>query len=230
MARGVAGSRAKSDKTEATISLGSNFVKADNHMSDADMIKLDAEGKSLVFEVGESFPEVSDEALRAMSADNRTRYSHAREIHALWSPEANDSIDGIEVDLQLVSSPTDKLKVTVPKGMKERWVRPENIRDREAKGWKIAGSESKSFIGATGGVHKIGRIGQDELVLMIRDKADFTAAQMKKAAENSKRAGFAAASRVVSGEAAQAGLQDYNESKDGQKRPWKDLAVDAGEE
>lgn len=222
--------RSRKDTPMVTNSIESNFVRVNASTSDADVIRFDGEGKGLVFSVEDDFPSLPDEVLRQLGADNRTRYSHAREIHMMQAAPSS-GLEGIEVDLQLVSKPTDKLKVfTLPDNLVERWVRPENIRDKQAKGWKVAGNEAKSYIGTTGGVHKIGRIGQDELILMVRDKKSYQQAQLKKAEENSRKAGFANATKVVTSEAAQAGLSDYNEAKDGKKRPWKDLATEAGEE
>jgi len=187
------------------------------------MIDLDAKGKVLLFDPKENFVRVSEETLRVFSKENRVRYQFAADFHKSW--QGVSAIDGrISVDMQLVSKPTEKLEVMkVPKGTATRWVRPEMIRDRMAKGWKIAGDEVESYLGQTGGLHRISQGGRDELILMTRPSSELSKAYVKKVEVNNKLAGFRP--KVVTAEASAAGLSEYDEEHDTKKRSWKDQAT-----
>jgi len=205
----------------ANIPVNAGSVTVSSGMSPEAVVKYNNEGKALVFDVQGGFPELADSVVRQLSSENRMRYSHAREIHAILRPEAELATQGIQVDLQLVSKPKEKLDATPPKGLVHRWVRPEKLRDRQAKGWKVAGKETKSYLGMTGGMHRVGHNGQDELLLMTKPRTEHEKVYAAKAIKNSARAGFTGS--VVTSEAQSAGLSDYNESKDGTNRPWKDI-------
>ncbi len=187
----------------------------------ASVLQWDAEGHGLLFDGKQNFVELPDDVVAALSSLNKTRYRHAVEFHKVWVKTADDGVFNIKVDAQLTSKPKDKLHYKAPKGMVGYWERPENVRTSIAKGWAIADDKSESFLGMTGGAHRIGRVGQEELILMVRDKKINDAEHFAQAAENSRKAGIR--SPVVSSEARQAGILDYDESKDRNKRSWNEL-------
>lgn len=195
------------------------------------IVKWDSDGVVLQFDAKEDFVVLDDVTVAALHADNKLRYTHARDFHAAWQDtQASDAARELHVDLQLTSKPTDKLKATARNGMRTRWVRPELVRDREAKGWSVADGRTKSFLGAKNGIHRIGYNGQDELILMERSEAECKRDELAKAEANNKLAG--AVPRVVTGAAAQAGFREYDEGRDTKARNWKELetAGNAGEE
>jgi hypothetical protein len=210
------GNTTASANTETTPELASQLT-IDALTPIETMIEYDSAGKTLLFDGKDNFRVLDEAVLRQLSKDNNMRYRFAKEFH---DSRANQSefASKINVDLQLVSKPAQKLDFVARKGMTGRWVRPEMIRDRMAKGWKIADAKTDAYLPMEGGVHRISRNGQDELILMEKPTAEVKKIAFANAARNTKMAGIR--SRVVTGEAAQAGIQEYDESQDRAKRDW----------
>jgi hypothetical protein len=185
------------------------------------VLQWDAEGHGLLFDGKQNFIQLPADVVAALSSINKTRYRHAVEYHKVWVKTADDGVFNIKVDAQLTSKPKDKLHFKVPKGMTGYWERPENVRSSIANGWAVADDKTESFLGLTGGAHRVGRVGQEELVLMVKDKKKNDAEHFAKAAENSRKAGVR--NPVVTPEARQAGIMEYDESKDRSKRSWNEL-------
>lgn len=132
------------------------------------VIRLDQEGRILVFEMKEAFLPLEDSVLGQLSRENRLRYSMAKEFHDAWRGDENAKlVEQFQVDRNLVGSATDKLTVKGTPGMHVRWARPDKIEEYRAKGYKILGAdEAQSFLGPKGGHHEVGKLGQTELVAM----------------------------------------------------------------
>ena len=199
------------------------------------VLDFDSKGTILQFDSKEAFIELDEINVRSLSRDNAARYGYAKEFHAAWLQQKADGLDEVlKVDLQLTGRPEQKLDFKLPKGLEGRWTRPELVRDRMAKGWRIADDSAETFIGRTGSVHKIGFGGQTELVLMVKDAKEVAKARAEKASENNARAGFK--QKAVTGEMAQAGIREFDpfdddakRKREGRSRAWRETGS-AGEE
>lgn len=199
------------------------MVEVHAGIASEDVLNWDAEGKGLLFDAKKGFKQLTDVELASLSAANKKRYNDAFAFHKTWR-DSDDQVMAsiVDVDLQLTSSPGEKLRVKhVPDGMEYRWARPEKVRTMQAKGWQFADASTETFIGATGNVHRIGVNGATELVLMLKSKSKVLADRKKRADENNRRAG--ALPSVVDGEARAVGMSNYVPESDKKKRLWKEV-------
>lgn len=160
-------------------------------MSSETVLDLDSKGTELLFGQKEDFLVLDETTIRALSRENRIRYSSARQFHDNWrGQEDADFVEAFEVDREFAGSASDKLyKINVRDGLKYRWARPDKVADYQAKGYKmLSPDDAKSFLGAKGSRHEISRNGKTELVLMGVSQTIFDKRQADKGKKNKERA------------------------------------------
>lgn len=220
------------DTTKEILSKNPGMLAVTTSTPVEEMLRWDEEGGGLLFDSFEEFVALPPETVGKLGRTNRLRYVQALEIHKNARDDGPGSVEdkiagSLQVDLQTVLTPTDKLAFEVPKGFDGRWARPEMVRTYEARGWKLARGEAKSSVGAdkSDGLHKLGTNGQLELVLLVKPTKLVVETQKQRSIKNERLAGTVDKQGVVDAEARMAGLDEYDESRDGKKRPWKDLAT-----
>ena len=191
-------------------------------MSEEDVVRLDKAGNVLMFEVKEKFLPLSDAVVGLLSRENKTRYTIAKEFHDAWrGDEHAELVEKFQVDRSMSGSAGDKLTANVSRDLKEYWARPEKIETYRAKGWKIASAdEAKSFLGPKGGHHEVGKLGQTELVLMVKPKKLWEKDQQKKIQKAKEMAG---AWKQGASEIARAGGQGFVATEDDRQHRWVDM-------
>lgn len=155
------------------------------------VLDLNSKGVELYFGSKEDFLVLDETTIRALSRDNRNRYSTARQFHDNWRGQQDaDFVDAFQVDREFVGTASDKLNdLTVRSGLQHRWVRPDRVAEMQGRGYRIIGAdEAKSFLGAKGSRHEIGRNGKMELVLMGVSKEIYDKHQKEKVEKNNARA------------------------------------------
>lgn len=155
------------------------------------VLDLDSKGVELYFGSKEDFLVLDDASIRALSRDNRARYSTARQFHDNWRGQQDaDFNEAFQVDREFVGTASDKLNdLTVRSGLQHRWVRPDRVAEMQGRGYRIVGAdEAKSFLGSKGSRHEIGRNGKMELVLMGVSKEIYDKRQKEKVDRNNARA------------------------------------------
>jgi len=219
---GIEGSTLDGEKSATS----REMVSISPDMEGTAVLELDSQGMKLLFDGQDSFIKLDDSIVGALSRDNKQRYLQAKDFHASWRGiESNEFAAQFTVPREGFGTPMQKLEAKLPKGYRHRWVRPELVRQRMELGYKVVGDEGKSFVGSKNGVHKVGLLGHDELVLMAIPEADFSKRQVEKAVKNSKRAGMYKESFAQ--EAAKTGLAAFDESKDTKDRRWTEqMSID----
>lgn len=156
------------------------------------IVRLDRSGAILVFEQKEAFIQLDDAVVGGFSAINKLNYEIAKQFHDAWRGDEHAKlVEEFQVNPNMQGSATDKLTAEGPKDMVVRWTAPYLVEKRRAKGYKVlSADEAKSFLGATGGHHEIGRLGQTELVLMGIPKELYEARQKEKTRDNLEKAGL----------------------------------------
>jgi hypothetical protein len=145
-------------------------------MDEKAVVELDKKGTKLVFEYEFSkFLKLSDEATRAMSADNRARYFQAKELWEETKDAEYDGIVGKDAQNWGVAA-SRKLMVQGNPRYKYDFVRPDEIEDKIAGGWSVTSGGVKTFRGMEKGKVTLQRNGREELVLVQMDKGKYDAA------------------------------------------------------
>lgn len=160
-------------------------------MSAETVLDLDSKGVELYFGSKEDFLVLDETTIRALSRENRNRYSTARQFHDNWRGQQDaDFVDAFQVDREFVGTASDKLNdLTMRSGLQHRWVRPDRVAEMQGRGYRMVNAdEAKSFLGAKGSRHEIGRNGKTELVLMGVSKEIFLKRQKDKVEKNNSRA------------------------------------------
>lgn len=193
-------------------------------MTVEDIVRLDKAGNVLLFEQKDDFLPLADDVVAGFTRENRLRYTMAKEYHDAWrGDEHADLVEKFQVDPSMMGSATDKLTASIDGDMVTYWARPDKIEDYRAKGWKVASAdEAKSFLGPKGGHHEVGRLGQTELVLMIKPKALWEKDQQKKIRKSKELAG---AWKQAKGEIDRAGGKGFVATEDDRHR-WSEMAND----
>lgn len=148
------------------------IVNVSIDMKPEDVLAYDAEGKELHFDsdLGK-FLELGADDVRALGKDNRDRYFVSL---GAWRME-KDEEDALAADIKVsarLTSATDRLHVEGLDPSKHYcWKRPDELRQAGYEGYKIArGKGLRSFGGKSGDIHRVGAMGEDELILMEMPK------------------------------------------------------------
>lgn len=166
-------------------------VLVTNAMKPVDVVKLDQEGKELLFDQKEEFLLIEDSLVAQLSRENKLRYHLAKQFHDTWLRSAVEQrAAAIEVDPEIVGSAYDKLnKMQVNSNLHTRWVRKDRLPDVLAKGYKILQAhEASTLLGAQGNAHTISQNGKTELVLVGIPKEVYEKRLRDKAEQNKKKA------------------------------------------
>lgn len=190
-----------------------------------DLVRLDSEGASLIFEQTDSFLPLDEAVVEQLSRTNRLRYSIAKEFHDSWrGDEHAQFVKRFSVDRQNVGSATDKLTINAGPNVHVRWTRPDLVDRRTAQGYHVlSADEARSYLGSKAGHHEVSVAGQTQLVAMGIPKELFDQRQKEKTLRNNATAG---AWRSVAREINQSGGQAYeplDESAD-RGHHWSELA------
>jgi hypothetical protein len=160
-------------------------------MSTETVLDLDSKGVELYFGSKEDFLVLDETTIRALSRENRNRYSTARQFHDNWRGQQDaDFVDAFQVDREFVGTASDKLNdLTVRSGLQHRWVRPDRVAEMQGRGYRlVSADEAKSFLGSKKNRHEISHNGRTELVLMGVSKEIFEKRQKDKVEKNNSRA------------------------------------------
>ena len=136
------------------------------------VVELDAAGEALEFsDVLGEFLELPGEQVKLLSKDNRDRYFVALGAWRMARDEEEGLVSDIKVSGRLTSA-TERLRV---EGMDPKkhycWKRPDEMRQAGYDGYKVARGDSlRSFGGRPGEIHRVGAMGEDELILMEMPK------------------------------------------------------------
>lgn len=120
------------------------------------------------------FLQLSSEAIKKLRMADREKYFLAFGRYQFAVEEALDEateIEGLKISGRLASA-TSRLEVSGkdPK-LHYCWKRPDELRQAGYEGYQVAkGSQLRSFGGGPGTVHRVGALGEDELVLMQKPK------------------------------------------------------------
>lgn len=164
------------------------IVKVSVDMAPADVIELSQSGADLRFEdTPGQFLELDDEHVRELRKGDREKYFVA---HGAWRMEMNQRLsesEGIRVSGRLAAA-TARLEVDgKDPGMHYCWKRPDELRQAGYDGYEIAkGKNLRSFGGKSGAVHRVGAMGEDELILMQKPREQ-AERDLREPAERSRR-------------------------------------------
>ena len=141
-------------------------------MQPGDVVEWSRSGADLRFadEPGQ-FLELADAHVRELRKTDREKYFVA---HGAWRMEMNQRLaetEGIRVSGRLAAA-TARLDVEgKDPSMHYCWKRPDELRQAGYDGYEIAkGANLRSFSGKSGSVHRVGAMGEDELILMQKPK------------------------------------------------------------
>lgn len=196
----------------------------DSSMSPATVVELDLSGGELLFEQKEDFLALSEDIVRSLTRENRSRYSVARQYHETWRGEDDkEFVERFSVSAEANGSASDKLNQTkVRKGLRERWCRPDTVNKRLADGYKVLSKdEASTFLGSKGGHHEISRDGKTELVLMGIPEELYQKRQEAKAAKNKETASLWKQSGKNDLE--RNGAPAFDEDSEDRRLSWKDI-------
>lgn len=124
----------------------------------------------------DSFKRLTTAELNKLSKPNRDAYQVVRALAE--ERQKQSDVDELVAESFLVGKvaarATDRLAVTTTKkGVVTRWERPDMLEVRKSQGWRMAktGHQTMSGNGTAGdGYHRIGAMGQEELVLIEIDE------------------------------------------------------------
>jgi hypothetical protein len=148
------------------------FVMSDSEP--AALLQWDSQGHELIFDSRDDFVQLSEEEIRSLSRDNRTRYSQAKSYHDVWLASKNDEVlRRFSVEGQYTGTAIQKIKGVELRGdMAYWWSRPDRLSQRLQIGWRRAGpDEVRTFVAPQGGGITIGQMGREELILLVMPKA-----------------------------------------------------------
>ncbi len=187
------------------------------------IVRLDKEGAILVFEQKEAFIQLDDAVVANFSRENRLNYELAKEFHDAWRGDEHAKlVQEFQVNPAMMGSAMDKLRVEGPEDLTVRWVAPYKVEKYRGLGYKVlSADEVKTFLGATGGHHEVGRLGQTELVAMGIPKELYEKRQKAKVQENMEKAGMWKTAGLA--EITQAGGQGFIESEKEVRQDWHEL-------
>ena len=193
----------KETKAEAGGEVKTFKVSIDTNVDS--VIEWDAKGKDLEFSDGlGEFLELPSETVKLLSRNNRDRYFVSL---GAWRM-AKDEEEGLVADLKVsgrLSSASERLRVEGKDPRKHYcWKRPDELRQAGYEGYKVARGESlRSFGGKSGDIHRVGAMGEDELILMEMPKEMGEARLAEPAKRSSERVkNFDAASKESLGKTA----------------------------
>ncbi|HPS89178.1 MAG TPA: hypothetical protein PLC35_04285 [Methanosarcina vacuolata] len=183
------------------------------------VLRLDADGNILNFEMKDKFLALSDAVIAKLSRENRVRYEISKEFHDSWRGDEHEKlVEEFKVDPTAKGSAQEKLTAEAPKGMRLRWVAPHNIERYRGMGGKVASpDEVKSFLGPKGGHHEGVALGQTEWVAMLFPEEISKAREERKVAGNEEKAGFWQKSGVN-----ELGETGFDASKE-DRRSWSEI-------
>lgn len=140
-------------------------------MDEQTVVELSEGNDEIVFaDDKDSFLQLSSEAIKKLKASDREKYFLAFGRYQYAVEEALDAateIAGLKVSGRLASA-SSRLEVSGkdPK-FHYCWKRPDELRQSGYEGYQVAkGPNLRSFGGGPGTVHRVGALGEDELVLM----------------------------------------------------------------
>lgn len=205
------GSPNKSKIVKAEDKSNRKLITVDNTIEE--VLSYNKEGYLLSFEDEPGkFLVLESKVLAALTDRNRTSYMLSEGFHARRVREARDpesfATPGLKVNPRLATA-TDRLRVEGGDPNKHYcWKRPDELQQAAYDGYQIARGENlKTFMGKGDVTHKVGAMGQDELVLMEVPK-ELHEARMK-ANESKSQSRIAAVEKNAIEEMRQGGGRGY---------------------
>lgn len=170
------------------------------------IVELDKEGATLVFDTSsDGFVKLQDEDLVKLSKWNRDRYLVAREIWEEIQGAGKDPlleiVQGIEFGPNRGSA-TARLHIEGrDKNCVYWWATPDRVYEKMTQGWvPVQGGMEKTLHSRDGRVHRIGKKGEEELILMKMPREKWQQIQRKKVeAYEAKVRGIDTASAELAG-------------------------------
>lgn len=158
-----------------------------------DILRYDSEGSCLLFDV-EKFKKLDETVLDKLSRDNKIRYETCLEVfNDLNSQEKDIEETQRFVDFsgsEGLGSAHDRLAI-LNKNDKEffyRWSRPDKVRSRLQRGFVyVRDKDIETLNNKPGDIQKIGRRGEEELILMKLPRKIYNDWEAKKAALREER-------------------------------------------
>lgn len=195
------------------------------------VIKSDSEGVDLLFDQKDEFLMLEEGVVRALSRENRVRYSSARQFHDTWRGQQDvEFSEAFSVDKEFVGKASDKLNDReVRSGIRARWTRPDMVSKRTAQGYKILSSdEARTYLGPKGSHHEISKNGKTELVLMGVTEDIYQKRQKEKQERNVQLSTAWKRSGVQ--QLTEKGGRAFVESERDESYRWNDLSNGGSEE
>jgi hypothetical protein len=143
-----------------------------------EVLEYDKEGAILVFEhTSGRFLELEQDQVSQLSEMNRVRY---RTIAEIVEEESEEDPILVQVASMIEAgsnngNATSRLHVEgLPKGVDHYWQRPDRLGESYKEGWVLCQIDGvKTLNNQSGkGIHRIGKRGEEELVLLVRSKEE----------------------------------------------------------
>ena len=162
------------EAVKKTIKIERKYIDVDTTY--ANVLQWDKEGHRLVFlSEPDLFINLTEAQTEPLSASTKTSYRLAKaDFKTNNKSFTNSSIEALNNGIEYGTA-TEKLNVTRdPKSKNElKWIRPEQIREFNAKGWNVVTSKMESQRGLRDtGYHSVGK---NELILMEISKVKYAA-------------------------------------------------------
>lgn len=149
------------------------YISIDNNVED--IVNLDKDGTELYFEVGARFNKLSAEVIRGLSQLNKMRYNQSF-VETQYEEETKPT-ETLNITPRFATANT-RIDVTpIMTGIEFCWKRPEETQYAKIQRYNFAieGKHCRTFATPEGENPRIGKGGDEELVLMYISKEDHDA-------------------------------------------------------
>jgi len=155
-----------------------------------DVVSYDQRGVKLFFDDSiEGFLKLPQSVVKELGAENKQRYILAAGSYHLNVEEQElPKLEELEINMQMALA-TSKLELTGKDPSKYYcWKRPDELRAELQRGWQIVKDDKiGTLVSSPSSVHRVGAMGQDELVLVEMSKEKHKAFEEIKKRQNKLR-------------------------------------------